>query len=582
MSERKRWQPPVPLERESNLDLVALALTPWLLLVQGHSFGLGNYDTLLTFIRRINDPSYLGADWMLSTPAVHPALLGMIAPLCSSWGEGISFLVIHFLTRLILLCGVWRLVLALVPGGIRIAIIAMATTVLEPRFQLGSHYLQAGHWEPAYLGMAFAVWIIAEGIRLSTNRGHWITFTLVSGLGILSHLFICLPLFIITFTMICWKSSVPRRFLAVGFASVMFLGSSALLPAISGFFSPESTPLTSGDLIRILQFRHPHHHQPWSWPVLHYAEAFLLLGASTFAWHRYLRGEERRRLLLPAILMVYFIASCIVFTICGALQIVPFVAYLQCFRLLPLFVLIAMIGIYAMLDALLHKGMMFIAASLLVAMLLHYINWGGPFAVGLLALFLAMRSSTAPVDSKRSWRERKLLLMASAIVGISAIIALQYNPGLQRRANRLDPEHWLVSAEPDTQDRSALAQWIRATTPPDALFAVPPQMGYFRIWEKRAIVVDMKNIPYQNAAMKDWADRIKAAGVDDPYAPFTRPSLIDPDLAQMKHLAEQYRADYFVVRGKVDDGRDLFPGSGFSVFLLGDFDERINLPGVAR
>ncbi|HNM46238.1 MAG TPA: hypothetical protein PKH51_04400, partial [Candidatus Sumerlaeota bacterium] len=68
MTDRKRWQPSAPREQEPNLDLVAIALTPLTILLQGHSFGLGNYDTLLTFIRRINDYTFLSGDWMLTTP----------------------------------------------------------------------------------------------------------------------------------------------------------------------------------------------------------------------------------------------------------------------------------------------------------------------------------------------------------------------------------------------------------------------------------------------------------------------------------------------------------------------------------
>jgi len=573
MTDRKRWQPSAPREQEPNLDLVAIALTPLTILLQGHSFGLGNYDTLLTFIRRINDYTFLSGDWMLTTPPVHPVLLNLIAGPCAWWGEANAFLLVQVLTRALLLCGVWRLVLALLPGALRVALATMAVTVLEPRLQLGGHYLQAGHWEPAHLGMAFAVWIIAEGIRLTSGRGHWITFTLVGGFGIFSHLFICLPVFALTFGAIAWKSSLPAKQLAISIVSALFIGSPMLIPAVQGFFSPESSPLSGSEVIAVLQFRHPHHHQPWTWPLTHYLQAIHFLAAACFVWRKLLHGDARRRLVIPAILFAYFIASCVAFTVFGALHTLPIIAYFQCFRLLSLFLLMGSIAAFATIDTLVVRSVPFLLACVLFAVGMSFVQFLGTAIMAVAMVLLARRAAGREVAP--GFRVHRGLAVATALLGFAGLLAMQFSPRLQSLANGARRDHWHSDSLPDLAQRAALAKWIRGNTSPDALFAIPPQMGYFRTWEERAIVADMKNIPYRNADMKEWADRIKAAGVDDPYRKFAKPSTKDPSFDQMKSFADSYRADYFVLREKIADPRNLYPGEGYSVFRRGDFDVNI-------
>lgn len=48
----------------------------------------------------------------------------------------------------------------------------------------------------------------------------------------------------------------------------------------------------------------------------------------------------------------------------------------------------------------------------------------------------------------------------------------------------------------------------RNLTPADSLILTPPTFGTFRVLSERAIVVDMRDIPYQEDGMAEWMDRI--------------------------------------------------------------------------
>lgn len=77
----------------------------------------------------------------------HGQLLVLLSPVCQLLGEPTTFLLLHIVTRLLLLMGVWRLVLALFPERNLVAICAMVLTLAEPGLRVGGHYLQGGSWE---------------------------------------------------------------------------------------------------------------------------------------------------------------------------------------------------------------------------------------------------------------------------------------------------------------------------------------------------------------------------------------------------------------------------------------------------
>jgi hypothetical protein len=54
-----------------------------------------------------------------------------------------------------------------------------------------------------------------------------------------------------------------------------------------------------------------------------------------------------------------------------------------------------------------------------------------------------------------------------------------------------------------------MARLAHSFTPKDSLFLVPPEFGIFRLMAERAVVVDWKSFPFQDAGMKEWYRRLE-------------------------------------------------------------------------
>lgn len=568
----------IPRAERRFLDWCAILLTPWLILLQGHRFGVGNHDTLLSFLRRLHDPYYLASDYMMSTPPVHPQLLDVMLPLVSSWGENGAFLLLHIAARLFLLMGIWRLCMALVPGRPWVAVAAMLGTLAEPRLQLGAHYLQGGHFEPAFLGMAAAVWTLAIGIRFARGESHWMSLALAAGFGFFSHLFIGGPIFVVVFAV---TFLLGRRDFAWIFAllGALFLGSITWLPALTGFLKASGGSISGEQVIQLLQFRHPHHHQPWTWPLIDFIQAGVFLSASAWAWWNLTPPQDRNtRLGIPGGLLLWFALTCAAFTVFGLIQKVPILAYLQPFRLLSL---LLMMGLIASLEA-----------ARRTAAAISW--WGQALVLGAVLLMFRLEALVPlavytiwcvkrPVASSElaGWIPRRRWLAVGAFVGFAGIMTLQRHDELRDFANRLRREHWLVDVAPQDPARRELAAWIRTHTPGSALFAIPPGMEGFRIWERRAIVVDYKNVPYRAPDLAEWAERIALAANVDPYIPFIAPPETDANPWQMALLATTYGARYVVLREPVEDRTVVFRNSVYTVLDL-ERAQQVNLMGITE
>ncbi|MBI1289805.1 hypothetical protein GC173_00985 [bacterium] len=574
MNEAPKWQ--------RFLDWLAVMLTPWFVLAQGHRFGVGNHDFLLTFLRRIADPYYLAPDVILSNPPSHPQLLHAIAPLVANFGENGAFLMLHVGTRLFLLMGVWRLAMALLPGRPLIAVFAMLATFAEPRLRVGSHFLQGGHWEPAFLGMAAAVWTLAIGIRFIERESHWITLAMVAGFGFFAHLFIGGPIFVVVGAAAFLAGRRDREWLQAMLGAVA-LGSVTWLPALIGFLQGSSGPITGTQVIQLLQFRHPHHHQPWTWPVADFLQAGVFLLAAVWCWWRISDRGAYRRLAVPAVLLAWFLVTCVAFVVLGRMQVVPIIAYLQPFRLLSLLLLIGVLG---MLEAgwrstAGHGTVARLVVLFVMLILFRLQSLLGPAVVALHAAFCAWQGDMRALPAHSWTPPRRRWLALGALLGFGGIVSLQRSEALRNLTNRVHREHWLVAVEPNDPDRRELTEWIRDNTPGHALFAIPPAMDGFRLWEQRPIVVDLKNIPYRAPDLAEWAERYALAANIDPYVPFVKIPQADAPPWQMVLVATTYGARYVVLREPVNDRSVVFHNDSYTVLDL-ERASQIDPRGVLR
>lgn len=574
------------------LDLSALVLALLGILVQGHRFGLGNQELILTAVRRAIDPIWLVNDWFLTTPPHHPVLIPPLAMGVGWFGEAGFLLLLHVATRFLLLASAWRLADALLPGRPLVALLTMAGVIFEPRLLLGAHYLQGGHWEVSFLGGAFAVAILAQGIRWAEGRGSPIVFTLLAGAGIVSHFFINLPLAMLVVAGVAagrllhggGEAGIGRRLrepCLVGLG-VLFLGSPSWLGAAITFLFPGETPLSPAEVVQVLQFRHPHHHQPWLWPLSHWVRGGALLAAGAIGWFVYLRGGGRRRLLLPGVYLAWFVVSCLVFVVAGWWGVLPAVAYLQPFRVISVFLLVGLILLVALVEDMFGRWRWPAVAAVSLAV---FVLWrSSPPGAALLLSFYTLyfplagrRSAMAVPLSLPGGRLLTPLLAAGLVLGGGGILLLQFHSPTRALANSIRGDHWLVETEPRDVYRRELAEWVRANTPRTAVFAIPPAMDHFRLWERRAIVVDLKAVPYRNADLADWAGRI-ALGTNAVI--FEKaPRLPSGDVApsQLALLARTHGARFVVARQEIFHSTVVFRNERYSVIDL-ERDE-ITLPG---
>jgi hypothetical protein len=544
------------------LDALALLLAPLTVLAQGHRFGVGNQEFLLASIRRAIDPTFLVNDWFLSTPPHHPLLVGALAPLCAALGEAPALLAVHLATRWLLLAGAWRLVMALWPGRGWLAAGVMAALVFEPRLRVGGHYLQGGHWEPAFLGMALALWILAAAVRWREREGSGWRLGLLGGAGILAHLFICGPVFAVALVAAAWRARAWHVALQVGLVAAV-VGAPSWVPAAAGFLAPAESPLSPTELIRVLQFRHPHHHQPWTWPASHLV-AVVVLAVGTVMVLRRAGG----RLVVPAALGGWFVVTSLAFAAAGWWGVVPLLAYMQPVRLLSLFLPLALAAIWMVAGTVDRRWWFCTGYGVMMLVLLRL---PGALGVGIVGLTLAALSgrvggNNAPTPPARLPRPR--WLVAGGVAGLVMVAAMQASPALRAVAGVGRAEYWLAEVAPRDPERRALAEWVRANTAPTDVFAIPPAMTNFRLWEERAIVVDLKGVPYRNADLAEWAVRIGLGTNAQPTVRGEVPPEQDVSPWQLILLAEAHGARYVVVRGIVEDPRAVWRSRVYTVLDL--------------
>jgi hypothetical protein len=113
-----------------------------------------------------------------------------------------------------------------------------------------------------------------------------------------------------------------------------------------------------------------------------------------------------------------------------------------------------------------------------------------PLAVGALALYSPARPT---------WRLR--VMLALLLVSVVAVHWGDRPPPLGFR---------VAGLEGDDADYRAVCEWARANTPVDAVFVVPPDEESFRLYGRRAIVVNFKGVPQLSAELPEWRDRLLA------------------------------------------------------------------------
>lgn len=494
------------MNERSRFDLFAVAAALWSILLQGHRFGVGNNEIFVAFVRRINDPQWLANDWMMGTAVPHPITTNVLALLCRALPESWAFLLAQIATRCLLYTGAWRLLRGIAPNAGLTAFGLLALAIFqEPRTaSLGSHFLHGGTWESAHLGMAAAVWTLAFALRWFRAEGvavrEAVLCGVVGGLACLAHLFIALPVCAV----VGIAALAQRRSLAscaVFALAAALVAMPALVPAALGFFGRVPGALSAAHTIGLLQWRHPHHHAPWTWLQHDPITASMLLAFVAAACAYRPVDQAPRTLLL--VFAAWFALTGAAFTYFGWKRQVAVLAFFQPFRLFALLWMMAMATLLSRMEL---RNSLRAAGALLALLLLRFAPASASLAM-IVAAWVPAQDTGARLDAWKN-RLRASHLAAFAAAALAAILALQTIVPLRQAANRVR-EHWLVDTEPKEPWRVALRRAIQEEFPTDAVFAIPESLTGFRLVEERAVFLEPKNFPHRAKDLAEYVARLR-------------------------------------------------------------------------
>ena len=128
---------------------------------------------------------------------------------------------------------------------------------------------------------------------------------------------------------------------------------------------------------------------------------------------------------------------------------------------------------------------------------------------------------------------------------------------------------------PVTKSRAALFNWVRESTPKNAVFVVPIDFQKFRLHTRRSIVVDWKGNAFRLEDVEEWCRRIRAV-CGDPKANSYRElyrGYQTLGVKRARQLADEFGAQYVVVkayqhRGHLGEFERVYSQGGFLVYRI--------------
>lgn len=595
-------QPDLVIKRRAWALIGALAVVAGLLATfQSYTYGMINQIELLPYVVRAKDAGYLVSDFFTNTFTEYNFGPRHPYALLLGWAGRVVSLPALFLVLTLASNTAVALVTGLAardlfgPGA---GLLAIPLLLAGSRTDLGaSAHLVAGHLMPALLIkplVLVTVWaalrqrpVIAAGTALVAAAFHPLI-----GLGTGGLAWLALAVY-----QVGWVRQRGRalRPLAVG---GLLLGIGVLGWGIQYAVAPETTLSTDQFVDLLAHVRHPHHRLPSSFPRQDYIDTTLLLVAAGAGWTWLARSEDRAQPSGPALrvmvmLLVGLLAGCVggylfvevvptrLWTAAQPFRFLYLLNWLavlllagavarfweredpaERFEALALWVGAAAVELLAVLVALkalkqpvtrllaIPPGVVY-AGLMLVALLVTVIE--RPLAVGfgfpalLLVALLLLVVERAP--SPRG------MLVAGAACGALVVTVLvgvivPDNPA-RGLTGRLVARP-VITLDDLTGPQAALSGPARDLTPPDAVFLTPPDWGLFRLAAERAIVVDFKAFPFDEAAMIDWWQRMTdcygepAAGGFDAVAEMERTYRAITD-ARIEDLQRRYGITHAVL-----------------------------------
>ena len=586
--------------RSSDLQLLAICsfLIAVIATVWGYNYGTGNQVEQLPIVLRALDHSFLSEDFFVNAgesygPRYYYAVF--LASL-TRWSGLPLYLVILGFTLLA------NSMTALVSGlaardlfdrSLNAGLLAICAVMGLKTFWLGgSNTIFRNFLEPSHLVMPLLLTAVWAGLRQRP-----LVVALAASSSALIHPLVGLEVGALMLGVVftCWLLS--RLWPALSAAQPAPAGRialSALLLAGSALFM--LAPYFSLDRIDVEWFiyivaylRHPHHYLPSTFGILQYVQAAAFLLSTAVAAYLAARHTSGFRDFLLALGVLA--AALVVLCLGGYIfvELIPTRIWVtaQVFRLL---------FIAKWLGLILMSGWAAMRVSGFSGEKLSYSGWtlmGALMAAPAMAAAFCFEWARDRAALK-SWQRSLTVLAALAVVA-----GLAFN-GLDLRVYLLFPifvliamllSRWrfswrffaayglalavvllflfqnivvlppliaeqvdapIVTLDDLSGEQVDVAKYARRNTPPDAVFLTSPKLGEFRLLAERAIVVDFKSFPFQDAAMLEWYQRLEDCCGDALHQGWAAEKAMTIeyrrlDDAKLLHLQNLYDFDYAVL-----------------------------------
>lgn len=553
--------PEANMNRDSTITGADLMFALLLALIStglSYQYAVGNQLEQLPIILQQLDKSYLPHDFFLMTarefgPRIYfvkfVSALSELLPL--PW----SYAVLTALSDLALVIVTLWVSRSFLGASRLAAAVASVWTLGLGSFYLGdATQIRYEVFQPASLAIPGALWALGLGLR-----GRPIAAALVAGIASLPH-----PLYGAMSGAIALATAFIGILLTSGDATASSVRSvladtaawrraflrtipgAVVLALILGVFwllpyaaVVKTAALSSTEFVDILiRFRSPHHYLPSAFRGVDYVSTAFFLAAMLLAYLSWAHSVAWRTRVILLVPVVSVLAGCVIGTIFSEWLPLRAVLTLQLFRFLcivkwlgfmlianllishwqkpahamvrPLVVLslvsggassplvsVAVLVLLRLCSVRIAPMLQFTAMAAMSVFLWWYVRSGDDFVYLVLALTMLalweLRRTQGPV-------------LAALFTG-ALMFFLTQNRGADPLL-RFSPLVPIFDATDQQDTRATTARAVAAHTKPSDLLIAPPEFGLLRVIGKRALVVDFKSVPLQDAAMREWYRRM--------------------------------------------------------------------------
>lgn len=489
---------PPKITEIANDRIWVFSLTALFALAMGVANGDGNQVVYLIPGMHEANPAFLSGDWFATQVDHYHQAFNELVTLIAASGQFELGLAVGTVAQSVgLAVATWILARALyddplIPWALTMMLLAVTGT-----YGVGLTLLTVPQLEAS----AIAGVAMIFGLALLASERHTVWAGVAFGIAALFHAHfavLLMPIVGIAALMVYRRTGLARAlwlllpFIALGVPSYMQVFDNIMYPAGA-----------EADRISLLRF--PHHTDPRTWGPLQGVlfAAILVIGAVGFA----VRAPRRRTPFLIAVGTMAAVAGVSLLVGYGGLS--RDLMILFPWRLSSMVILCAFLfasaaalqvpvgfrGLRTAVGAAALGAFAILALSVLEVLPLR-VGIGAAAAVAVAAWVNWQRPPTTAPSIRRTAGRTRFVALSMIVLGFVPAVA----HGLTRSQVSLN----------DRGDRNALYDWVRSHTDSEAVFAIPPSWGDFRLLAERAVVVDHKAAPPVGSDLLEWADRIRS------------------------------------------------------------------------